>query len=190
MRLLRRVGPFRYLLLRRRRKHRAYQLGARWIYDQSVLSGIGLYVTVWAGVERMLNQFIVAYHPHRTSKLREKMPTDLESKIKYLAEVAKDPRLSKENSDRIRGWAKRLNNESAFRHMIVHGYGFRRRLIGNLSWTFQMLDVRGDSPKIVEKSYPNEEMQGRLSEIHSLSRDIANLLTPILFPQISSVSRP
>lgn len=189
MRLLRRFGFFRRLLLRRRRKERAHYLNARWTYDQSVLSGIGLYVTLWAGVERMLNQFIVAYHPHRPASLKV-LPGDLQSKIKYVAEVAKDQRLAQELRRHFRELASDLGRETTYRHNLIHGYGFRKRQLGNLSWTFQWIDLRGKEPTLVEETYSHEEMRRRLERIRDISAHAAGVLTPILFPQTSSTSRP
>ena len=145
-----------------------HHLNARWTFDQSVLSGIGLYVTVWAGVERMLNQFIVAYHPHRPPTLKVP-PRDLQSKVKYLSEVAKDQRLPPELRGHIGDIAADLGRESVYRHNLIHGYGFRRRRLGNLSWTFQWIDLRGNEPKLIEETYSHEEMRRRLQRISEIS---------------------
>jgi hypothetical protein len=173
----------------RRRKKRKYQLNARWTFDQSVLSGVGLYVTLWAGVERMLNHFIVAYHPHRPPKLKT-LPRDLMFKVKYLSEVAKDERLPEQLRQHIAEIAADLGRESDYRHNLIHGYGFRRRQLGNLNWTFQWIDLRGKEPKLVEETYSHEEMRRRLQRISEISHRAAGVLTPIFFPQMSSVSRP
>ena len=189
MKLLRRFQPVRRLLLAKRRKERAYHLNARWAFDQSVLSGIGLYVMIWSGLEGMLNHFIVAYHPHRPASLKI-LPRDLQSKVKYLSEVVKDQRLPSDLRQRIGEIAADLGRESDYRHNLVHGYGFRKPRLGNLSWTFQWIDLRGNEPKLVEETYSNEQMRRRSQKISEISHRAAVVLTPILFPQISSVSRP
>lgn len=189
MKLLRRFKPFRWLLLQRRRKERAYHLGARWGFDQSVLSNIGLYVSIWAGVERILNQFIVSYHPHRPASLKVP-PGDLQSKIKYLAEVSKDQRLPQEIREFFNEIASDLGREIAYRHNLIHGYGHRKRRLGNLDWTFQWIDLRGKTPKLTEQTYSHEEMRRRLQRISEISHRVAGVLTPILIPHLSSTKRP
>lgn len=57
---------------------------AFWEADKSTILLIGTYVNTWAGIERVLNEFIVLYHPNRIEKLNDLMPDSLEQKIKYL----------------------------------------------------------------------------------------------------------
>ena len=189
MKLLRHFAWYRHLVLARRRKQRKYHLDARWNFDQSVLSCIGLYVTVWAGVERMLNEFIVAYHPHRAALLKV-LPSDLQAKVKYLAEVGKDERLPLALRIHFSEIAAALGRESGYRHNLVHGYGYRKRMLGNMDWTFQWLDLRAKEPRLVKETYSHDEMARRLKAICAVSAQSAGFLTPILFPQLSSTSRP
>jgi hypothetical protein len=172
------------------RRIRKVGANTTWQYEHSVLANIGLYIETWAGIERMLNEFIVAYHPHRISTLRAALPSNLDQKIKYLAAVGGDDRISEDNAGRIEGWVRQLGKERDYRHMMIHGVGRRRALRQRFEWNFQMLDLRAKQPKLRQRTYSNEEMLEHLRTANALSADIADLLSFVLRDQTSSTNRP
>ena len=175
--------------LRQTRKHSADSL---WGYEHSVLAQIGLYISTWAGIERMLNEFIVQYHPHRTANLRADLPSDLGNKITYLDSVSDDTRLPEHLRAGLKEWVARLSRQKEYRHFMVHGIGHHKRLRGRFEWSFQKLHLKGSKAELVEETFDNEEIQKRSKEISDLSHSIAKLLTPFLHPthQTSSTNRP
>ena len=191
-RALRRFGCLRKLVLIDLQKTRLQAATSLWNYERSVLSNIGLYVSTWAGIERMLNEFIVQYHPHRAGNLRDHLPSNLESKIKYLASISADDRLPLNLRNSIKNWVTDLSQQKEYRHLLVHGIGHHKRLRTRFEWSFQKLHLKGTEAILIEKTFDNDEIQRRLKDISDLSHSIAGILTPILHPahQTSSTNRP
>ncbi|MEH6756341.1 MAG: hypothetical protein V7676_02380 [Parasphingorhabdus sp.] len=184
-RALRKIGPLRRLVLFDLKRARKSRADAMWLYEQSVLANIGLYITIWAGIERMLNTFIQQYHPHANQNLKEKLPSDLGAKIKYLATVAKDQRLPFEVSNSILHWVTELGEQRDYRHLIVHGFGVRKKRYTDHEWTFQNLVLKGNEAILVEKTFGNDELNQRLDRASELSQNISRILTPILFDKVN-----
>ena len=191
-RAIRQLRCLRWIILANLRKMRSKTTSARWEYESSVLSGIGLYVSTWAGIERMLNEFIVEYHPHRSGNICPDLPSDLESKIKYLASICSDKRLPENLRNSIKDWISGLSQQKDYRHLLVHGIGHHRRGRTSSEWSFQKLHLKGTKAILIEKTFNNEEMQQNLRCIGELSHSIAQIITPILHPigHTSSTNRP
>jgi hypothetical protein len=190
----RRFGVVRYAVLLDRKADRKRLSESTRAYEQSIMSNIGNYISTWAGIERMLNTFIVQYHPHADEKTRKRpLPTTLGEKISYLSTVSKDERLTLEFRQKVKGWITELGEQTEYRHMMIHGLGIKSRSYYKPIWTFQKLTLKGTSPTIDEQKYTNEEMLEALKRIGALSMSVAEVLTPILFPTTdhrSSAKRP
>ena len=158
------------------------------------MTSIGVYVNTWAGIERMLNTFIVQYHEFANGKLKENgFPSTLNEKIGYLATVSKDTRLPVDFRSSVSSWVERLGQQRDYRHMLIHGLGVRRLSYFEQEWTFQKLTLKGSKAKLDFKKFSSEELLQAMRNSGDLSHEIAQVLNPILFPdwfQLSSTNRP
>ena len=180
-RFLRRSKLLRFLALTHLKKVRTKQADIAWQYTQSVLSGVGTLIFIWAGVERMLNTLICSYHPHAPTKLKARpLPSDLHSKIKYLVEIRKDSRLPEELRDKIADWIPRLGRLSEHRHRVVHGLMFQRNRYST-EWYAQQTTMKEGSPEIHEFKLGNDDLIAKQREVHELASEMAETLNPIFF---------
>jgi hypothetical protein len=193
-RLCRKCGFVRYSVMQKVRGVRKKQADARWAYEHSILASVGLFVTIWAGIERMLNTFIVNYHPHAAGNLGSgSLPVALNQKITYLASVAKDERLPEDFRSTIKAWVEELGRQRTHRHLLIHGVSFKLRKHAGLMWEFQKLELRGAKFELTTTVLSNDEIQAGVKRASDLSQSIAQVLNPLLFPdylQTSSTNRP
>jgi len=182
-RQLRRSKLLRRLMLLDLKSTRKKLADAVWAHEHSILTNLGLYVTLWAGIERMLNTFIVNYHEHASEKLkRNGFPSTLKQKITYLASVSQDTRLPDGFRLAVKEWVQEIGQQRDYRHMLVHGVGSRRRSYFRHEWTYQKLTIAGDQADLEEKVFTNDDLQANLRRAAELSSSIASILNPLLFP--------
>ncbi len=191
-RQLRRLKLVRSLVLSDLRRKRAQRSALHWKYEHSILGGIGLYITVWAGIERMLNTLIVNYHSVTTTKLgKSSFPSDFGNKVKYLASMSDDPKLPDDLRAHLKAWVPELGKQGEHRHLMIHGVGYRHRKLGNLEWEFQKLTLKGNDFELTTAKLSHEELLEAQRKASELSHSIASVLNPIFFPTHWSVtSRP
>jgi hypothetical protein len=150
--------------------------------ELSFLSLIGQYVKTWAGVERYINEFIIVYHPDAPKKMKSRgLPSTLNEKIQYLSSVASDDRLAPFLKEHLLEWVARIGKQRDFRHLMIHGIGFRRRSYFEHEWNFQKLTIKGDREELERKTVTITEFHSRLKEIQDIQTSLASVLKPILF---------
>ncbi len=191
-RQLRRSKFIRSLVFSDLRRIRAKSSELHWKYEHNFLAGIGLYITVWAGIERMINTLIVNYHSATTTELgKSPFPNDFGNKIKYLVSMSNDPELPDDPKVHLKAWVPELGRQGQHRHLIVHGGGYRHRKLGNLEWEFQKLTLKGNDFELTTTKLSHEELLEAQRKASELSHSIASVLNPIFFPTHWSVtSRP
>jgi hypothetical protein len=182
--MLRKINFLRKIALINLYDVRKKRTEAFWEADKSTILLIGTYVNTWAGIERVLNEFIVLYHPNRIEKLNDLMPDSLEQKIKYLAAVSNDQRIPIELRQDLRRWVECIGRERSFRDLLVHGVGFPEKNLFERNWKFQSIKLRGKDFELVEKTVSKEQMRERSRAVSNLSHSIATNLKPILRPEL------
>lgn len=186
-RLLRKVKCLRRLALIDLKRTRQHWQVAHWTYQHSVLANVGLLITTWSGIERMLNTLIVQYHPVAPEGLRKrKLPSVMATKIDYLGEVARDTRLPEPLRSAIDEWLPDLQRLSQHRNLIAHGNLFQRNE-RTLEWRVQELVLKGREPAFAEHVFTNDELNQKVTEISGLAHQMALTLNPLLVREIPPV---
>lgn len=177
-RLLRRVPPLRYLVMRHAKDVRQRRQQASWAETQGVLIAIGNITIGWAGINLILNVFIEGHHNQLGRPIRDNLPRDFKAKLDYLKKVERDPAWAAERLSEFRAMRLELARMNKKRVMLTHGLAMRRGY--GPAWNVHVAKEEGDNLKRGDIPHVAQDFHDFATEVSDMGGRLSRFFMPIL----------